>query len=345
MEHSFGLHAPCILSKTVRQVSCLSFSPSGLSRSSLFLVSPSCSPGRTGASLAGVAARRWRRDGAGSSFRCSFFLEFTYMESESRLVDLGDQICHDMDLICFTVSRWWPGEVQVEKRRSCISPNKVCIWSLELGCSDQARFCLVLLCFPAILPWWEQMEVMRELRNSFNKVKVRLMCGLTFVGQRFKLLPSRHGDVEGSQFAILGCSMAGQRQGIYEASFGRASTAAPSWLLSLMVEGRPLHPLSPATVSSDRWLQVFFYLQAVVPKRRPLCSITVGSRSSVPSGNVPGDGVLGYDVMQRCGGEGAGPDCTLSFRSRVPSAKCEDFVVISDFLVVCAVSCNSTAFS
>jgi hypothetical protein len=117
---------------------------------------------------------------------------------------------------------------------------------------------------------------------------------------------------------------------------------ALSWLQPLMVERRPSQPLSPATVSFDWQMKALSNLQATKPTRRPLCSNSACSRCSVPSGSVPGDGVLGRVAMRGHGGEGAGPDC-LSFTYRVVCAKCRDLIVISLFSTVPFVYCNSTA--
>jgi hypothetical protein len=160
--------------------------------------------------------------------------------------------------------------------------------------------------------------------TSPSRISLRLYCGLVFSCQGSKIFLSRHGDIEESMLGVLGCRLTGLRLGSSEASRWRASAVALSWLPPSMVIGRPLCPLSLVLVQRMR----IFILQAVVPKRRPFSSITVGSRSSIPSGSVPGDGVLGGGEMQWCGGQGVGPDCFLSFRSRVPSANWTNLVVI-----------------
>jgi hypothetical protein len=56
------------------------------------------SPGQTGASPAGAAVRRGRRNGSCLSYRSSLCLGFAYMAYEGRMVDLGGQICYAMAL-------------------------------------------------------------------------------------------------------------------------------------------------------------------------------------------------------------------------------------------------------
>jgi hypothetical protein len=115
------------------------------------------------------------------------------------------------------------------------------------------------------------------------------------------------------------------------ASLWRAFVTVMAWLSPVMVEGRPLHPQSLAMVSSDQRPQVFYNFQAGMPSSRPLCSITASCWSSVPSGSVPGDGVLGCDAWRRCGGEGIGPDYVLGFSHRVLIGNSEGLVIIAIF--------------
>jgi hypothetical protein len=85
-----------------------------------------------------------------------------------------------------------------------------------------------------------------------------------------------------------------------------------------------------------------FNLQASMPTRRPFCFSIVSSRRSIPSGKVPGDGVVGCAEEHRCGGEGAGSDWFLQFRFRVLCAKSEDLFVFFYFSWVLYVNCIST---
>jgi hypothetical protein len=66
---------------------------------------------------------------------------------------------------------------------------------------------------------------------------------------------------------------------------------------------------------------------------------TAGSRCPIPSGIIPDDEVVGCAVMQRFGGEGAGPDGVSLSIFRVFSAKSVNLIVFSYFLLVFDVIC------
>jgi hypothetical protein len=69
----------------------------------------------------------------------------------------------------------------------------------------------------------------------------------------------------------------------------------------------------------------------------------VCSRYIVPSGFVPGGDVVDHAAMLREGGEGAGLDGYFQNFIRVLGAKCKDRIVISIFVLILDVKCNSTA--
>jgi hypothetical protein len=64
-----------------------------------------------------------------------------------------------------------------------------------------------------------------------------------------------------------------------------------------MAEWRPLSPLASVTAYSGWRLQVFFNLQAFTPLWRPFGSSAAGSRLTIPSGSVPGDGEVDCAVQ------------------------------------------------
>jgi hypothetical protein len=76
-------------------------------------------------------------------------------------------------------------------------------------------------------------------------------------------------------------------------------------------------------------LKVNINLQASMPRRRPSSNIVVGSSCYAPSGYVLCCVVLDYAVMNRCGGNEAGPDGVSSIIFWVLCAKCLDLIVIS----------------
>ena len=77
------------------------------------------------------------------------------MPSESRALDLSDQIHGAVDFLFFAVFRWWQAVTHVWLRDSRIPHNKVCIGALKLGFLGQARLCVVVLLPAAVLPWRE----------------------------------------------------------------------------------------------------------------------------------------------------------------------------------------------
>jgi hypothetical protein len=204
--------------------------------------------------------------------------------------------------------------------------------------SGQIRRCLVAFFLAVVLQWLET-QAARWIAASYSINKVAL--GRSAHGSHFPpLCFSVRGDSEKMELVKVFCSAADLQQGSWEAPIGRASTAAPSLLPLLMVEGRPLPPSSSATALSGRRLQLILNLQAVVPYRRPCCS---SSRCVESSGIVPDVDVVGRAVALRQSGEGAGPDGFSQFTFRVLSAKCKDWSVIFSFFLVLVVICNSTA--
>lgn len=153
---------------------------------------------------------------------------------------------------------------------------------------------------------------------------------------------TRRGGEEVGGFDASSCGLLDLCKGRGEASLGSTSTAALRSLSSQMVERRPLPPLSVASVSSSRRLKALINLRAAMPRRRPLCSSTACSRCTVPSGEVPGDDVVGRAVVLRRGDKGAGPDCVLHVRSGVLCAKRRDLCVIYYLYLVLHVICIST---
>jgi hypothetical protein len=214
-----------------------------------------------------------------------------------------------------------------------------CFWSVSPPLSSCGRW-LTEVSLWALVVWCCERQL--GAVPASPTISSRSLCGFVHAVQGLKLLLSLRGDAEGSKFFVLGCVVPVLRKGSSEASLREASVVALSWLPPLMVERRPSQPLSPATVSSGRQMKALSNLQATKPTRRPLCSNSACSRCSVPSGSIPGDGVLGRVAMRGHGGEGAGPDCFSSFTYRVVCAKCRDLTVISLFSLVPIVYCNST---
>lgn len=87
-----------------------------------------------------------------------------------------------------------------------------------------------------------------------------------------------------------------------------------------MAEGRLLPSCKLGTAG---WCKVFFNLQAM--PWRPFSSSAIGSRRCDTSGHVPGVIVVdrGWKLGE-LGGDGAGPDCFFSFRSRVLCINLQD---------------------
>jgi len=102
----------------------------------------------------------------------------------------------------------------------------------------------------------------------------------------------------------------------------------------LMAVGQPL---PPRPLLSWRWV---FFLQ----DRRSSGSKAVRSRSSIPSGSVPGGGVVGRLWMCASGGEGARRrpvlDCFSIFRFRVVCAISKDQLAVLFSPMVLFVNCN-----
>lgn len=78
-----------------------------------------------------------------------------------------------------------------------------------------------------------------------------------------------------------------------------------------------------------------------MPKRRPLCASTAGSRRPAPSGSVPGGEAVDCAATQSFGGEGAGPDGVSLSTFRVFGAKSVDLFVFLFFLLVLDVICST----
>jgi hypothetical protein len=214
------------------------------------------------------------------------------------------------------------------------------VWSEAL---DPGQIWCVLGFFLAsLLLRWLERGVAMKTNSSLNKVTARVGVSPSAVWAFLALL-----------LAIVvmgedGCETAGLLRS--EAPWGfpavlpamikwSASSAATPWLLAI----------SPSTlIAEGRLLQVssrcqFFNLQARVPRRRPCCFIMVFPIHLGPSGFVPGAEVGDRALkLHRIAG-GQGPDCNLCFQFRVLSAKYEDCVVISIFLGILFVICNTTA--
>jgi hypothetical protein len=65
-------------------------------------------------------------------------------------------------------------------------------------------------------------------------------------------------------------------------------------------------------------------------------------RCTAPSGLVPSGDVVDHAAMLREGGEGVGLDGFFQNFIRVLCAKCKDQIVISIFVLIFDIKCNST---
>jgi len=96
----------------------------------------------------------------------------------------------------------------------------------------------------------------------------------------------------------------------------------------------------PCLLVANGQRREYFNLQL----QRPSSSAVFGSHCGDPSGHVPGVAVVEHGWKQcEMGGDGAGPDRVLSFRSEVLRAKSRDLFVMFNFLKVLSVYCTSTA--
>ena len=276
-------------------------------------------------------------------------------------MDPGDQICCAAVLFFFAAVRWWQAALHVRRKELRISPNKVCIGSVEVGLPSQPWLCSKLLSFLVALPWGEPMEV-SSVGHFFNKVGPLLLCynllqalpppargmGLEFDGGAMALFWWRearfYGGVLGSAASALlrrkGCGKeslwlpaATPREDLRTATCGvhqlQRSCAA-------VISGRGSH--------SVLWYFLchrFFNLQAGVPAEA-LPQFRGGvPRLSVSKWCVPGDGADGCCVeLLFLGGEG--PDCVPHFFVEVLYVKARDLVVFSFFFSVLDVICKPT---
>ena len=71
--------------------------------------------------------------------------------SESRLADLGGQICRAVAFFLVAAVRRWQVELHATSTEACISPNKVRTGSFELGFSGQPWSRVVLCLLDAAL--------------------------------------------------------------------------------------------------------------------------------------------------------------------------------------------------
>jgi hypothetical protein len=175
-------------------------------------------------------------------------------------------------------------------------------------------------------PWW--VTTMQGSGRSFINKLAGPVGSATFGGRSKTFFSTCRGDEVIGVFPSLIDWRLDLHQGSVEAAPGSAFSAVFLRLPTILVEGRPLPPSSTATVSSGWRLQVKINLQAVIPKWRPLCTGSVGSRCLSPSGHVPGGELLDCAVMCSSGGVGAGPDCFSFLSSRVLSIKRLDLSVI-----------------
>lgn len=213
---------------------------------------------------------------------------------------------------------------------------------LVLASCCQGKLLLVL--FVALLRW--EPSAADRVDAGSRQIKLVCVCGAGLGSMSIEACLGRRGDEEGSCGVRAGSWPIPQMRW-FGAAIGRDSSTAFTSSTHI-AEGRLLPSWMPATTSSvpsfSCWRQLFINLQAMVPIWRPSCSCVVSSRCVVPSGSVPGDGVVDCAwKLCRLGGDGAGPDRVFLFNSGVLCAKCRDLDVIFSFADVLAVICTSTS--
>lgn len=277
------------------------------------------------------------------------------MASGSRASDLAGRIWSGPSPICFAVVLRWQGALHGEELGVGISDNKAVISSLapshpSCGGGGPGFSLLLELRRSEFARRNEGPDILVNKLDGVELLVLTLslfLCAMVALGKRQWFDLGLHREIL-LQF-VLQLVVASSCHILVSTGIFRSTLTAALHRQRDAVQ--LLYPivvcrlLRRASVLAMRWFQLFFSLQAGVPKRRVFISLVAAVHAGVsPSGAVPGNSAGGRGIKLIFVDGGEGPDGFFLYLCRVLSIKLEDSVVLFFYLEVLLVKCNPTTF-